>query len=172
VWAPPVRRTRRTPTDPRSPLARRPDIDLSVNGDCGDAPLAAAGNLTPERWRAVPAERRRMRPEVSCIAEVDLVAGEPGAGEVDLAAGERGAEVDLAARERDCSSLPNWPRLPQFDLFRRVAFTNPFTDRAADLRLPNASRRLRSCHRLTRSAGSRLVKRPRSGWGADGTIGK
>jgi hypothetical protein len=32
---------------------------------------------------------------------------------------------------------PELPRLPWFGLFRHVAFTNPFTDRSADLRLLN-----------------------------------
>jgi len=58
---------------------------------------------------------------------------------------------------------PGLLRLSRLGQFRRVAFTNPFTDRGADLRLLNLSRPPHSRRPLTRDAVSRLAERPRSG---------
>src|ERR1017187_4883808 len=62
---------------------------------------------------------------------------------------------------------PGLLRLPRLGQFRRVAFTNPFTDRGAELGLLNLPRPPRSCRPLARDAVSRLAKRPRSGPGLD-----
>ena len=47
--------------------------------------------------------------------------------------------------------------LSRFGQFRRVAFTNTFTDRSADLRLLHLSRPPRSCRPLTRDAADKAI---------------
>ena len=62
---------------------------------------------------------------------------------------------------------PELPRHPDSVPFRRVSFTDPFTDRSADMRLLNLSRPPRSRRPLAGGAGSSLAKRPRSGIGLE-----
>lgn len=73
--------------------------------------------------------------------------------------------ADLGIRQLLVS--PGLLRLPRLGQFRRVAFTNPFTDRGAELGLLNLPRPPRSCRPLAGDAVSKLAKRPRSGPGLD-----
>jgi hypothetical protein len=73
--------------------------------------------------------------------------------------------ADLGIRQLLVS--PGLLRLPRLGQFRRVAFTNPFTDRGAELGLLNLPRPPRSCRPLAGDAVSRLAKRPRGGPGLD-----